>query len=221
MWGPSSAILFGGEASEVIVSVDQDTEITLSMVDSQTGCQFDTSFMLTASSVTATIVADPGTEINLGESVDLTVGSDGVIIDYDWSDPALNGPNVTVSPEETTTYTVIVTDENGCTAQASITITVRQPLCDETDVFLPNAFTPNNDGINDVLLLRSNFVREMELIIYDRWGKEVFSSTNQNNGWDGTRNGEALASDAYAYYLRVLCINDVEYIKQGNVSLLR
>lgn len=61
----------------------------------------------------------------------------------------------------------------------------------------------------------------MELIIYNRWGQEIFKTDDINKGWDGTFNGVDLAPDTYAYYLRVLCINAEEYRKRGNVTLIR
>ena len=129
--------------------------------------------------------------------------------------------NPSANPTTTTTYVVVVTDINGCTAVDNVTVTVRTAKCDETDVFIPNAFTPNNDGNNDIFRVRSNFIDELELIIYNRWGQEVFRTTDKNGGWDGTFNGQELAPDAYAYYLSVLCINAETYKKKGNVSLLR
>jgi gliding motility-associated-like protein len=116
---------------------------------------------------------------------------------------------------------VTVTDEMGCTATDMITIFVRQPVCDETDVFLPSAFSPNGDGVNDVLYVRSNFIDEMEILIYDRWGEQVFASKDQSIGWDGTYKGKTLAPDVYAYTLRVLCINQAEYTVRRNVSLMK
>lgn len=67
---------------------------------------------------------------------------------------------------------VTVTDINGCSATDEVTVTVRTAKCDETDVFIPNAFTPNNDGNNDIFRIRSNFIDELELIIYNRWGQD-------------------------------------------------
>jgi gliding motility-associated-like protein len=221
MWGPAGSIISGEDTPNPTISITQDTEITLSIFESEFGCQIDTSILIEASSIEATIAADPGIEINEGEEVVLDVNSGADIVQYDWSDPTLNGNPVTVTPGENTTYTVTVTDVNGCTAIASISISVRQALCNETDVFLPNAFTPNGDGNNDILMVRSNFIEQMELIIYNRWGQEVFRSTNQATGWDGTFNGEQLSPDVFGYRLEVLCINDVTYITKGNVSLLR
>jgi gliding motility-associated-like protein len=168
------------------------------------------------------ITASPPVII-LSESSQLTVNQDPGY-QYVWSSvpPSIIDPvyNPLVSPEETTTYTVTVTDENGCTGTASITVTVMNPFCDERDIFLPNAFTPNGDGENDILYVRSNFVTSLDWHIYNRWGQEVFSSNNISNGWNGTFNGEQLAPDVYGYYFNATCPNGKTYKKQGNITLL-
>ncbi len=144
---------------------------------------------------------------------------------YQWSpeaglsDPTIHNPIAT--PDETTTYTVLVTDEGNCQAARQITIVVLNPDCDEPNLFLPNAFTPNGDGENDVLLFRSNIVAEMELAIYNRWGQRVFFSQDQAIGWDGTLNGQLLSPDVYGFYLRAKCYNGQDYFKKGNITLLR
>ncbi len=144
---------------------------------------------------------------------------------YQWTpeagldDPTI--PNPIATPEETTTYTVLVTDEGNCQAFREVTIVVLNPDCDEPNLFLPNAFTPNNDGENDVLFLRSNIVAEMELAIYNRWGQRIFYSQDQGIGWDGTFNGQLLTPDVYGFYLHAKCFNGQDYFKKGNISLLR
>lgn len=144
---------------------------------------------------------------------------------YQWSpeegldDPTI--PNPIAMPDETRTYTVLVTDEGGCQAFREITIEVINPDCDEPNLFLPNAFTPNSDGENDVIYFHSNIVATMELAIYDRWGQRVFYSEDQNVGWDGTFKGEKLTPDVYGFYLHAKCYNGQEYFKKGNITLLR
>lgn len=130
-------------------------------------------------------------------------------------------PNPKATPAETTTYTLTVTDEGDCAATRQVTIVVLNPDCDEPNLFLPNAFTPNGDGNNDVLYFRSNIVAEMELAIYNRWGQRIFYSESQNEGWDGTFKGEKLTPDVYGYYLHAKCYNGQDYFKKGNVTLLR
>ena len=125
------------------------------------------------------------------------------------------------APTETTTYQVALTDNaTGCTALASILITVIDE-CEEPYIFFPNAFSPNDDGENDVLYLRSLFADEVFFMIYNRWGEKVFESNDINSGWDGRHNGEPVCSDVYGYYLRVKCLNGEEYIKKGNVTVLK
>jgi len=95
--------------------------------------------------------------------------------------------------------------------------------CSASGIYLPNAFTPNGDGNNDVLFVRSNSLMEVELIIYDRWGREVFQTTSLDIGWNGQwqNTGDALAPDAYGYHLRAVCFTGEEYDAKGNVSILR
>ena len=119
---------------------------------------------------------------------------------YVWSN-SFTGVKQNVVINEPTTFTVTATDANGCTGTAQIRIDVRPPQCAD-DVFIPTAFSPNGDDNNDVLMVRSNYITEMELIIYNRWGQEVFLLKDQNVGWSGRLAGEELAPDVYAYWLK-------------------
>src|SRR5690606_10679860 len=112
----------------------------------------------------------------------------------------------TATPPETTTFTVIVTNEDGCTASASVEVRVIIPRCEEPYIFIPTAFSPNGDDNNDVFKVRGEYIDNLEMMIYDRWGKEVFKTDNLNNGWDGRVNGELLTPDVYGYYVRIECL---------------
>ena len=151
--------------------------------------------------------------------------TDGFVT-YLWSpdDGTLNDVNIAnpvASPLETTTYTVEVTDANGCTTERSITIEVKETECGEPYIYLPNAFSPNGDGQNEVLFVRGLNLSEIHLSIYNRWGQEVFETRNQGVGWDGTFNGEPVVPDVYGFYLRVKCSNGEKYFKKGNVTILK
>ena len=98
---------------------------------------------------------------------------------------------------------------------------VIRPTCDERDVYLPNAFSPNGDNNNDVFRIRSNFIDQVEMAIYDRWGEKIFETTDKNTWWDGTYKGNLLPPDVYAYYFKVRCIDGDTYFKKGNVTLIR
>ncbi|MBA3901543.1 MAG: gliding motility-associated C-terminal domain-containing protein, partial [Bacteroidetes bacterium] len=125
--------------------------------------------------------------------------------------------NPTATPLSTTTYYLMVTDANGCSSTDSLTIFVEEP---NGEMFIPNIFSPNGDGNNDLLLVYGN-IKNMNLIIYNRWGQKVFETTNQAIGWDGTHKGMPLDPAVFVYYLRVIHQNNIEEIKQGNITLIR
>ena len=146
----------------------------------------------------------------LGQSVILTVEPIDPNCTYTWSTGEV-GPEIEVSPEEDTVYTVECIDIYECSGISDpVAIAVVPPQCDESDIFVPSAFSPNGDNRNDVLFVRSKFIDTMEFIITNRWGQEVFRTTDPAQGWDGTYNGETLAPDAFAYCAKVVCIDGQE-----------
>jgi gliding motility-associated-like protein len=129
--------------------------------------------------------------------------------------------NPTVSPTETTTYTVSILDSTGCPRLASVTVYVVSTQCKTDNVFVPNTFTPNGDGENDVLYVRSNDVSELYFAVYNRWGQMVFETTDITKGWDGIYNGMKADPAVFAWYLRSKCFNGNELTKKGNTTLIR
>lgn len=93
----------------------------------------------------------------------------------------------------------------------------------ECHVDVPSAFSPNNDGANDILYLRGNCVIEIDFYIYDRWGQLVFESHDLSNGWDGTLKGKKMDTAVFVYYLtaRSYYNSETEFLKKGNISLIR
>ena len=143
------------------------------------------------------LTADAGEDqtILLGQSATLQA-SGGVAIRWEpaegLSDPTSYQP--TASPKQTTTYTITVTSDNGCTAIDEVTVAVDESL----DV--PDAFTPNNDGVNDTWEIDGlEQFPNCEVLVYNRWGVRVFQSTGYAVPWSGTEGGQALAPDTYFY----------------------
>jgi gliding motility-associated-like protein len=107
---------------------------------------------------------------------------------YQWT-PTINMDNAnfsdpTVTPDFSTDYTVTITDQYGCTATATVKVSV---MCDSIDA--PNGFSPNNDGINDYFNIKG--IEDFEgnvVFIYNRWGNLVFKQKNYDNKWDGKCN---------------------------------
>jgi gliding motility-associated-like protein len=94
-------------------------------------------------------------------------------------------------------------------------------VCDDPFVYIPNAFTPNGDGENDKLFVYGAMIQGILFRIYDRWGELVFETTNRNEGWDGTFRGKLLDPDVYDYYLQVDCVDGLQNIIKGNITLMR
>jgi len=124
-------------------------------------------------------------------------------------------------PDSTTTYFVVATDQYGCSSIDTITIFVRNFKCDEPYVFVPNAFSPNDDKINDILFVESTVVDSLYFAIYTRWGEKVFETRDITIGWDGMYKGEKLSPAVFVYYIDATCINKQRLQKKGNISLLR
>ena len=168
--------------------------------------------------------ANPDTIIK-GESSSITsnLGSPYSIV---WS-PAntlnnANSFNPTASPTSTTTYIATVSDTSGCTFLLSeVTIYVITNECVEGSIFVPNTFTPNGDGKNDVLFVRSNFTSEIYFAVYNRWGERVFETEDILKGWDGTFKGMKSDPGVFGYYVRFKCNNGEESFKKGNITLIR
>ncbi len=223
-WGPDTCFIGDITGQTAMVDGVYSKEIFVTIMESTSGCTAtlaDT--LLLAGFGDLSLEVTPNDTIYLGEEVILTVLDGEDFWDYEWS-TGDNGTGVVEVEDESTQsniYSVTVTDENGCTEVLEMLITVLQPQCNDDDIFIPTAFSPNGDSNNDVLFVRSNSVEDVEFFVYDRWGEEVFRSDNINIGWDGTYNGEQLAPDVYAYCVKITCTNDEKYVKSGNVSLLR
>lgn len=88
-------------------------------------------------------------------------------------------------------------------------------------IFVPNAFSPNGDGNNDILKLYGAKIQSMEFNVYNRWGQRVFESKELGKTWDGTFNGEMLNAGVYPYILKVVFLNGDNLEKRGNITLVR
>jgi len=127
-------------------------------------------------------------------------------------------PNPVATPTATTWYHVTTTDNNKCSTIDSVLITVNETC---GPVYMPNAFSPNGDGTNDMLNVSGNCIQTMDLVIYDRWGNKVFETTNPKTGWDGTFKGKAMNSGTYVFSLQYSDLSNNSATKKGNVTLVR
>jgi gliding motility-associated-like protein len=94
-------------------------------------------------------------------------------------------------------------------------------ICADPEIFVPNAFSPDADGLNDEVFVRGRFIESLFFQIYNRWGELVFETRDQQRGWDGTHRGELATPDVYVYYLEAFCIDGQRFEKKGNITLIR
>jgi len=102
---------------------------------------------------------------------------------------------------------------------ASVTGTAASPLGDQ--IFVPNAFTPNGDGRNDIVYVRGTNISSLKFYIYDQWGELIYTSLDQTNGWDGTYKGSKEPVGVYVYYVEAIMNDGKQVNKKGTVTLLR
>lgn len=159
--------------------------------------------------------------LSIGESADLKYNGDaGAFVS--WSPPTipLYGYEVKTFPIKNTTYTAIAT-KGTCSDTFYVKLNAFTAGCLMEDVFVPNTFTPNNDGKNDKLFVRGEKIEQLLFSIYNRWGEKVFETNDIHQGWDGTYNTSPLDAGVFGWHLKVQCINGGEVFLKGNVSLVR
>jgi len=88
-------------------------------------------------------------------------------------------------------------------------------------IYIPNAFTPNGDGLNDYLHIYGTGLKDFSIQIFSRWGEKIFESANPEAGWDGSYKNEAAPSGTYAYKIFARGADGNIINKQGNINLVR
>jgi gliding motility-associated-like protein len=199
-------------------------------VEDRNGCAWSSPVTLkTPSGITVEL--GPDREIRLGDTLQLKPQTSADSIrSYRWSasnSGVLSGLNnllQRVSPLLTTTYSITVTASNGCIATDFVTVKVVK----KAPVYIPTAFSPNGDGVNDVLtVFSSTQIKKVRTFqIYDRWGTHIYGYQNfQPNdptfGWDGTFQGIQLTPGVFVYYAEVELANGTLELLKGEVMLVR
>ena len=229
---------FSTDTSDIIAELNQSSiEVLLDQADTfylvaisnvVDGCQAQDSTIVTVSSLDFNDVlayADQDTFYR-GELVQLHGEPSSGNISFYWTPEQyisdIRDADPTVRPKEESSYIWVVTDNDveECTFRDTVTISPYEIVCDTPEIYLPTAFSPNGDGINDELLVFGRNITSIELIIHDRWGKEVFRSNDQAIGWDGTFNGVPAEKAVYVYQLEALCITNQKYYTKGNVTII-
>lgn len=197
---------------------DLDSNMHTVTITDGSGCTYQDSVLITIwPAPVISLIND--TTIIYGDCINLDASGG---FQYSWTpdtDLDCNDcPNPSACPTTLTTYCVTGYDINGCQATECVTVDV-EIICGE--VFVPSAFSPNNDGENDVLCVYSDCIQTMSMRIYNRWGELVFESNNPLVCWDGNWKGKELNSAVFAYILEGTLINGQQIDQKGNISLVR
>lgn len=195
---------------------------TVTVTNMTTGCQgTDTTYVVVGGASLVFTYVTPDQSIPLGSSVQLDAR--GAVM-YTWTpnDGSLSNPNINnpvATPSVTTTYAVVAFDSLGCRNIDSVTIEVES----EDGVFIPSAFTPDGDGLNDLFrVARKGSYTLLEMNVYDRWGQRVYHHEGDDrSGWDGTFNGQPAIMGTYYYVCILSDRNRMEKAVKGDVTLIR
>lgn len=172
--------------------------------------------------VESRISAPTGTVLTLATTSSIDINR------WRWSPPygltCIDCPEPTLTVTRATTYTANVSNQGGCIAADNVTIV---PTCTAENIYIPNTFSPNGDGQNDLFYPRGRGIAGIKsMMIFNRWGqlmyeRKDFAINDPSVGWNGSFNGKALTPDVYVYMIDVVCENNVVFNLKGNVTLLK
>jgi gliding motility-associated-like protein len=120
-------------------------------------------------------------------------------------------------------YLVIITDSNDCQSFNDFFLQDPNIPCyiSQNHIYIPNIFSPNNDGENDILFVRGININLIEFVIFNRWGEKIFESFSINNGWDGRYNGDVCDQGAYVYFVKGNYFDGESFQQKGYITLIR
>ncbi len=163
---------------------------------------------------------DAGTDFTLllGESGQLNGSGAGTFL---WTPSTVlscnncNDPTFTITQSQY--FYLTITDRYGCVNSDSVLVSIS----DESSVFIPNAFTPNNDGLNDAFIVKGDDIESVQMLIFNRWGDEIFQSNDKNVGWNGIYKSRLVEPLVYVYKIKVTMTNGEENKYVGTVTLVK
>lgn len=189
-------------------------------------CFIDTASINVVVQPLPTLNAGADAEIVVGTSQQLNAVSSMDVNNWSWTPSKYldcsNCQSPVTTPMEPMDYVVTVKNTDGCRASDTVSIKL---LCSEGRIFIPNAFTPNNDGNNDVFTIKGSGIKLVRsFIIFNRWGETMFERTNfllsdRNASWDGKYKGMPVPQGTYVYTANLTC-NESNYTQKGVITVV-
>jgi gliding motility-associated-like protein len=199
---------------------------TVTVTDSK-GCTATAGPFTLAYQYVFSISATPlDTTITKGLGVQINVSPNSYhAVQYTWIPPdglsCTDCSSPVARPMQTTTYKVIAINAAGCSDSTAVIIQVKNPGA----IYIPNSFSPNGDGANDLFMIygiKPEFLESFHISVFDRWGERVFSAEQAGFAWDGTYKGKLLDPGVFIYHLKfVLQGGDIIEERKGSLLLLR
>jgi gliding motility-associated-like protein len=205
--------------------------VTLYLIAESLLCLNDTS------SLTITIAPLPIAEIITSEDncagslitfTDNSTISSGSILGWNWTIEndidTLENTTYTFAVEGTYEIGLLVTSDMGCTDSVSVSLSIEN--CDDEVIdprypAIPDAFTPNADGINDILYVRGGPFNSMDFRVFNEWGNQLFISNDQDLGWDGRYKDKLQSQGVYVWTLKVVTLDNEEINLSGEVTIIK
>jgi gliding motility-associated-like protein len=126
-------------------------------------------------------------------------------------------PTSQIMPEKSGCYKIVTINEYGCKAEDNVCVTITY----DYNIYIPNIFTPNFDGLNDVFLVYGTGITELEMTIFDRWGEQLYNTTERTKGWDGTYQDKLCKNDVYVYLITFKTMDNKKHVRSGHVTLMK
>jgi gliding motility-associated-like protein len=223
-WLPATYLSNSFIANPIVLHPQSSLSYMVVVVDSN-GCKSakpDSINIVVTPKLTVFAGRDTSIAINQPLQLNATDINNIGFVNYSWSpvygldNPLIQNPVAILDKDQV--YTVLATTANGCTASDNLVVKVYMG----PDIFVPTAFTPNNDGLNDIFKPIPTGIKEFKFFtVFNRFGQIVYNTTNQQNGWDGIFNGMKQAPGTYVWQVKGIAYDGKVIYKKGTVVLIR
>lgn len=214
-WNPSTAL--NDPTSATPVSSPTSSIIYTVSVSNYGNCTVPATVFVKVNP-TPTVSAGEDFAANLDDPMYLSAAGSGTLT-WLFGDGVLckDCPNTQIMPKASGCYKVEALNQFGCKAYDEVCVEVTANY----NIYIPNVFTPNEDGNNDVFLVYGTGLTKFEMTIFDRWGEKLFVSTDQLTGWNGMYKGVMSKNDVYPYTVKYTSLDGKTHTKTGHVTLLK